>query len=221
MTELKTMNDVNAVYDQGYKTLKTGQFLCPMCGKLYKHEYAIKKHMEKRSCHSMLDVIKDTVHEAKAYSMYKILIAALQPNARVTLESYRKSPMYSPVARFTMYCSLNEVFSCDTYLAWLNEIKGFKTVNVILQQAILDENLREFRIFAHRHDLIPSDRFYDAYKNDLIEDDDFFIRSLERAKIGVRFLVAQKDFPLDERCDKLPIDYRMRLQQLMDGVLGE
>jgi hypothetical protein len=221
MTTLKTMNDVNALYDAGMTKLKNGLLLCPVCGKTYKTEAPAKKHIEARSCHRMQDIIKDTMHEAKAYGMYKILISSLQPNARVTLNSFRKSPMYSPVARFTMYCSLHEVFSCDTYMAWLNEIKGIQNVNVLLQQALLDENLREFRIFAHVHDLIPSEHFYQAYRDDLISDDEFFIRSLERAKVGVRFILKQDDFPFEERCAKLPLDYAMRLERLLEEVLRD
>lgn len=219
MTTLRTMNDVNAVYDQGIKTLKNGLLVCPMCEKTYKNELAAHKHVNERNCHKMIDVVKDTLHETKGYGLYKNLIAALKPNAQLSLATFRKSPMYNSVMRFTMFCSLHEVFSSDIYVAFLNEIKKIEQVNAILSAGVKEENLREFRIFAQQYDLIPSESYYSKYRDDLINDDDFFIRSIEKSRIGLRFLAAQSDFDFEDRFDKLPIDYQNRLKSILEQIV--
>lgn len=216
---MRTMNDVNAVYDQGLMQLKNKLFVCPVCKKTYSNELAGIKHVNKRGCYKMEDVVAGTVHETKGYALYQTLVAELQPNAKVDLKTFRKSPLFNGIMRFTMFCSLHSVFSVDVYLSWLNEIKKLEQINTILKEAVKEDNLREFRIFAQKHALIPSDLFYSRYRDDLIEDDEFFIRSIEKAQVGVTFLATQPDFPFEERLDRLPLDYKNRATQLFEAIL--
>lgn len=219
MTNLKTLNDVDAVYDSGLKQLKNKLFVCPMCEKTYTCETSAKKHLDARNCHKMLDLIKDTVHETKAYAMYKVIISSMNPGAQISLGSFRKSPLYNQIARFTMFCSLHSVFDADVYLSWLNEIKKFDSVPVILKQGISEENLREFRLFAHKFNIIPSEKIYNKYRDDLLTDDEYFVRCIEKAQIGLVFLLQQEDFPFEERMKSLPIDYQNRITAIAEAIL--
>jgi len=218
VSSLNVINEIDAMYDKGVTSHQNGLHVCGVCGKVYKTLKAAQKHMERKDCYKLFDLVKDTMHETKAYTLYKTLVSALNPNARVTLNIFRKSPMYNPVVRFSMYCSLNEVFSTDIYVSWLNEIKGIEQVNAILSEGIKDDTLREFRLFAHKHELMPSELYYQRYKDLLMEDDDFLVRSIEKAKIGAIFIAKEATFPFVERMEALPMDYQLRLQQLYEAI---
>lgn len=216
---MKTMNDVNAVYDQGLKTLKNGLMVCPVCEKTYQNELAARRHVDKRDCYKMQDIIGGTVHETKAYGLYKELIAAMSPKAQISISTFRKSPMYGPVSRFTMFCSLHEVYDSNSYLAYLNEVVKIEQVNTLLKAGLDEQHLREFRVYAHKYDLIPSDKYYDNYRDDLLTDDEFLVRSIEKARVGLTFLAMRDDFPFEERFSKLPIDYQNRISAIADEIL--
>lgn len=217
---VKTMNNIDALYDAGMKKLRNGLLVCPVCEKTYKCESSAKKHIEARDCHSMKDLVKGTVHEVKGYAMYQLLVSNLNPEARVSLQLFQKSPMYNPVMKFTMFCSLHAVFDCNVYLSWLNEIKKFVHVNQILKEGIREDNLREFRIFAQKYDLIPSAKIYDAYREDLLTDDEYLVRCIEKAQIGLNFLAKQEDFPFEERLASLPVDYQNRITDIAEAILA-
>ena len=219
MTNLKTLNDIDAVYDKGLKYLKNKLMICPVCEKSYSSETAAKKHLEARNCHKMQDVISGTVHETKAYAMYKVIISSMKPDAKISLTTFRKSPLYNQIARFTMFCSLHSVFDADVYLAWLNEVKGIENVSTVLKEGVREDNLREFRIFAQKYDIIPSEKIYNAYRDDLLTDDDFLVRCIEKAQIGILFLADQPDFPFEDRLASLPLDYQNRVEAVIEAIL--
>lgn len=219
MTKLKTLNDIDSVYDKGLKHLKNKLMVCPMCEKSYSSEHAAKKHLDARSCHRMQDVIAGTVHETKAYAMYKVIISSMKPDAQISLNTFRKSPLYNPIARFTMFCSLHSIFDADVYLAWLNEVKGIENVNTVLKEGVREDNLREFRLFAQKYNIIPSEKIYNAYREDLLNDDDYLVRCIEKAQISLAFLASQEDFPFSERFDGLPLDYQNRIRDIAEAIL--
>lgn len=222
MTTLKAFNDIGALYDAGPKILKNGIIMCPVCNKTYQTETGAKKHIEKRDCYRLIDEIKDTLHETKAYGIYQEVVAAINPKARVSINTFRKSPLYNQIARFSLFCSMHEVFDALEYLSFINMKKGLEDVRSALSAGLEEANLREFRILAHKYDIIPSDLFFQRYKDDLINDDDFFIRSVEKAKIGLKFLARKSEsgeFPFEERCESLPIDYQNRLTAILDVIV--
>lgn len=219
MTKLKTLNDIDAIYEKGLKRLKNNLLVCPVCEKTYSNEAAAIKHLNARSCHKMQDVIAGTVHETKAYAMYKVIISSMKPDAQITLNTFRKSPLYNPIARFTMFCSLHAVFDADVYLAWLNEVKGFENVNTVLKEGVREDNLREFRLFAQKYNIIPSEKIYNAYREDLLTDDEYLVRCIEKAQIGLAFLASRDDFPFSERFESLPLDYQNRIKEIAEAIL--
>lgn len=216
---IKTMNDVGALYEKGMKKLKNGLLVCPVCEKSYRCELSANKHLNARNCHKMQDLVKGTLHETKGYAMYQLLVSNLNPSAKLSLQTFQKSPMYNPVMRFTMFCSLHSVFDCDVYLSWLNEVKGLEQVNTILKEGIREDNLREFRIFAQKHSLMPSEKIYDAYREDLLTDDEYLVRCIEKAQISLKFLASREDFPFEERLANLPIDYQIRITEIAEAIL--
>lgn len=218
-----SLNDIDALYDAGPKIMKNGAIQCPVCEKIYQSETAAKKHVEKRNCHDLKKVIEGTIFEMKAYALYKMLLAALNDKAKVSMSTFRKSPLYKPVARFSMFCSANEVFSMDTYVAYLNEIKGIEHVGAILSEGIKEKSLADFRLFAQRMNLIPSEDFYAKYRDDLLTDDNFLVRSIEKARISLQFLASLpvEEFDFCTRMENLPADYQNRLEELINTVIGD
>lgn len=219
MSNLKTFNDVDAIYAKGLRQLKNRLYVCPMCEKTYSSEAAGLKHVAAKKCHKMQQLIEGTVHETKAFVMYKVIVANLNPDAQLTLATFRKSPMYTPVARFTMFCSLHSVFDANVYLSYLNEYKEIENVNAILSAGILEENLRDFRLFAQKYNIIPSDTIYEKYREDLLTDDEYFVRCIEKAQIGLAYLARKEDFPFEERMASLPLDYQLRINEIAEAIL--
>ncbi len=219
VTTLKTVNDVEKLYAKGIIHLKNTDFLCPVCGKTYKHLHTAEKHLEKRDCHTMQQLMEGTIHEAKGLGLYQELIASLNPKATVSLAKFRKSTMYKPVMRFIMFCVIHQVFDIRVYLDWLNQIKAIHNLPTILSQGTEEPVLREFRDFAQLFSLMDSEKFFKMYGDRLRTDDDFFVRSIEKSLIGLIWLANHKDFPMDERVEGLPIGYKDRVMAVAEKLL--
>lgn len=211
MSNIKTINDVEALYEKGMKLHKNGLYECPVCGKTYKTKSGADAHIAKRDCYSLQDLYKDTVHEVKAYALYREFVAELQPKSRVNIASFRKSNMYNPITRFTLFCTLHQIFSSSLYVRWLNEIKGFEQVNLILSKGIEEPMMREFRVFLQANDLIPSESFYEKHEETLKTDDEFLVRSIETSRLGVIWYFKKLGDDLQDRMSSLPQGYQDRV----------
>ena len=216
MDIVKTVNDVAALYQSGLIE-SDGCYQCPVCKKEYKNLKSAQKHIEKQDCFKVQDLFEGTAHEDNAYVMFKEILATTNPAARSSIHIFRKSKMYGPVVRFIVFCSYHDVDDRGLYYTWLNEIVGIKYPNKILSEAIKESRLREFRKFLYSNpSLVDSASYVDKYKQDLIDDQKFFIRSIEKAHVTVQYL-ANSDFPFDDVCAKLYPEYYSRLLEVVDG----
>lgn len=217
---IKTLNDLDELFQQEPKKTDNG-YECPVCGKSYKGIKGITNHMKKEDCYSFLDMCKNTITETRAYVVYKELIARVNPKAKVSIVGFRKSPAYNGCCRFIMFVSLHELTDqSGVYLTWLAEIKNFNNIHALLSSAIKESFLREFRLFAQKFDqFIDSEKFYKTYRDEMIKDGKFFIRSLEKSKISLHWLLQQKDFPFEEVMGQLDADDQNRFETLANRVL--
>lgn len=212
---LNLINSIDKLYEKPIQKLKNGTFICPVCGKSYLSETPAVKHMEQKNCHKLKDIMAGTLSEARAYAIYKDVLAQVKPNVHPTMNMFRKSPLYNGFGRFVLFCSLHEVFDPLCYMDWLNQIKGIENLPALLSAGIKEANLHEFRIFAQIMELMNSEKFYNTYRDELLSDGAFFVRSVERAKISIKWLARQDDFPFDEYLSSLPVDYQMRIEAVV------
>lgn len=197
---LKTVNNISDLYNQEPVKTDAG-FTCPVCKKLYKRETSIKKHMEKRECFDAEDMFSGTLVETKAYTLYKAVVGEQSPNARVSLRSFRKSPYYSLMVRYTAFCGVHEVKQFDQYYAWCRDEINSPRSNSILSECLKESNLRRYRTWLHANDEINTDEFLEKFDTLLECDAHLITRCIEKALINAndpRVLnMVDSDFPLD------------------------
>lgn len=208
---MKTVNDVDKLYKKPIKKLKNGIFLCPVCEKDFQTERGAEIHKEKKECHTLKHLVEGTIHEGKGFGLYQEIVGSINPKARVTLATFRKSTFYKPMMRFILFCVLHQVFDIRQYVDWLNQIKKIENLPKLLSVGTEEPILREFRDFAQLFELMDSQKFFDKYKEKLEEDDDFFIRSIEKGLISLSWLSRLESYDIDSRVERLPIDYKNRL----------
>lgn len=211
---LKLIQDIEAIYEKPIIELKNKSFICPVCGKSYMKQHSAELHLARKSCHKLKDIVTGTLTEARAYEIYKDVLSNVNPRARISMNGFKKSPMYNSFVRFVMFCTLHEVFDPLCYLDWLNQIKNLQNLPLLLKVGIEEATVREFRTFAQVMELMNSQKFFDAYKEDLLTDDGFLVRSLEKAKISIKWLARSEEFPFAERMENLPIDYQNRIEEI-------
>ena len=218
MISIKTINDLDKLYDNGAQMMG-GVYVCPVCNKQYKSKNGADKHIAKRDCYDLKHLFGGTATELKGYALYKELL----PEAKVDIRTYRKSPYYNSTIRFHIFSNLNDLHDQkESYLTWLNEFKGCDKINTLMKAAIKESNLREFRLFLQKYPrFIDSDTFYSRFKGDLVKDGKFFIRSLEKAKVSLHYIVQRDDFPFEEVMENLDPEYQIRFEDLANKVLTE
>lgn len=217
---VKTINDIEDVYNQDIIE-ENGKFVCPVCSKSYKRKSSAEKHLAKEDCLSLLDMFKNTTTEIKAYTHYKFLVGSVNPNATVSLQIFKKSPAYNGCIRLTLFLMYHEMLNLfETYVQWLVEFKRSQTIHAILSVGVKESVLADFRVFLHIYpQFIDNDKFYRSYREDLIEDSEFLVRSLEKAKISMKYLLSQEDFPFEEVMQKMEPGYQIRVEELAEKVL--
>jgi len=219
---IKTINDLDKLYDAGVKEYN-GMFVCPVCEKEYKTKKGAESHVSKRDCYDLQDMFKSTQMELMAYGVYKELIMAASPNANMDIRTYRKSPYYNGTIRFVLFSNINEIAEQkQAYLTWLNEFKNCSNINSMLSAAIKESNLREFRLFLQKFpQFIESETYYKRHYDKLVSDGQFFIRSLEKAKVSLQFILNAPDFPFEQVMESMDADYQIRFEELANRVLTE
>ena len=215
----KVFNNIKDLYEQEYTKNDQGKFVCPVCGKVYKTEKAIQKHMNRQDCFTYLSLLKDTMTEVKVYTLYKNLVEAFNPKARVSFTRFRKSKQYKPCARFILFCHSNEVKEIETYIEWLSWSKNCSNMSSILSTGVKETVLREFRIHQQVTEDIKSQTFYERYKDDLKTDAHFLTRSIEKSHISVTYLATKEDFNFEETLQNLPVDYQQRIESLIQQII--
>lgn len=211
---IKTFNDVSKLYEGGLIE-EDGAYTCPVCKKVYKRLTSAQKHIEKQDCFSVKDIFANTLHESKAFALYKSIVSVKNSRAQLSLKVFRKSSLYKNTVKFTVFCNLHEVKVPDIYYMWIRDYKGFKYDNAILTEGQKESNLRDFRVFQQKHNYIDSDKFFETYKDELMDDTNFFIRSIEKAHLGLMWLIENHPDFFDEIYSDLEADYVIRIEDLV------
>jgi len=215
---LKVLNNIEQLYEQPLIKLDN-EWQCPVCKKIYKSEKRAKTHLEKQTCVTYQSLLKDTLLEIKIYNMYKLLIAAYNPHAKISLRSFRKSRYYKAVSKFVMFCALHEIKDLIKYLEWINWKKEIHHMNSLLSTAIKESTLREYRLYCQTTDEIDSDPFYERYGDSLKTDPHFLTRSIEKALVSVSYLAFKEEFDFEKTMENLPIDYKNRVKEIIEYVI--
>lgn len=210
---LSTVNNVSDLYKNPPIRTSDG-FQCPVCRKVYKKESSVVSHMEKEDCFDAKSLFSGTLIESKAYALYKAIVAEKNEKARVSLKTFKKSPMYAPVVRFTAFASVHQVKEYDLYFAWLGSIFKSGSPNKILSEGLKVSRLREYRLVLQKNNWIDTDDYLEKYRDDLIADNNFFIRSIEKGLIHFNhpFVVERLD------SDTLDEDQRIRFVELLNNL---
>lgn len=223
LTEI-AINDVDRLYVDALIEYADGTFECRVCGKKAKRKQTIESHIDEKDCYSFVDMFSGTANELKAFNLYKALIAELHSNSRISIPIFRRSSHYRGTLKAVLFGNIHKMGDrLYEYAQWMMQFKEIRGYNAVVKYMLNEENLREFRSFCRKHSdvMIDSKRFYARYRDDLISDVHFFIRSLERADIALKFvldMVDKDEFPLDNILDRLPNDYILRLEELADEL---
>lgn len=216
---MTTLNDIDAIYDEGLIYSESEQtYTCPVCDKVYKCQSAAETHLLKRDCYSLKDIFDGTAQELRGYDLYATLIAKTNPRARVTVNTFRKSNYYTPVMRFLLFVDENELNHLrEVYIDWLIDYANAQHINSLLSVGIRPSVLKEFRIFAQAFSeiLIDSETFFRQYREDFLEDSHFFLRSLEKAHIGLSYVANIEEGFIESIYTDMPIVYQDRVDVLV------
>lgn len=220
---IRIINDADELFDDGpSRDFASGQFYCPVCKKYYKSEAGVKKHMKKRDCINYHSLFENTTTEMRAYKLFVALINEVNPNARVSIQVFRKSTSYNSVMRFLSFLLYhNGLHLCDMYIAWIIEMKNATYINKILKLANDLKRFEEFKVDVHAFDLMSPEavkKNVDQSIEQIREDNGYLLRLIENCKIPISavFIIPE----LEEIADNLPAEYKIRLQELMDKVIN-
>lgn len=220
MSNFNVINDIDALYDDPITQTESG-FICNVCKKQFKGLGTVQKHVTKKDCYKPLDVFKNTQNEIGGFELYKHLILNEKPTARISLTIFRRSPYYGGCVKGFMFCNINEIQGdmIHEYASWVNVYKKTKKINSVISIMRDENSLREFRKFCrvNQHIAINSAKFFRKYKDELLNDHLFLVRSLEKAKTGILFLINEPEFS-DEFFESLPYDYQERIEELLKEV---
>jgi len=207
------IHSIDTLYEGKRVEERDGQWICPVCSKVYKQKKSAENHLRKQNCHSVVDVFGDTEYEQKAFMFFKNLQANKGKGYRPTIKSFRKSRLYKGVVMYVVSCIANDVDQGLMY-SFLNEIVGFSHDNAILSNGQDMKWVKAYRSFVHNHpEISDSKEYYEQYGDVLIEEPDFLIQSIEKAKISAGWI--EKKPKLLRAVEDLPIGYRMRLMDIL------
>lgn len=214
MSNLSVVNEITQLYEKPPIKTKSG-FDCPVCGKNYKTEKGITKHMSEQDCYSIKHVFNGTIIESNALILFEEIMGNTS-----NLFVFRRSKLYAGIMKFVVFCMMNEVKEVGTYYAYINECHPkfrSKSHAHTLSFGRKETTLREFRDFLQKNPIfIDTDKFISRYKNDLIEDPKFLIRSIEKAHVSIMTIIQDRE--LSKAIDDLPIGYYQRLEELYERI---
>ena len=195
---------------------------CPVCGKSWKKLQTLEKHLEKQNCHSLRDIYDGTVYEQTAYNIYSSVLEFFNPKARTSFNKFKESKSYNSFIRLSSFCTINEIKEIGHYLGWLINTKKVKKIHILISEGLKESNVREFRLFLQKRDLINSSAFFEKYEDDLRDKNDpmFFVRSIEKGHISVKFLMNHAEFDFYERVYELPVGYQLQIIEYAEEIFS-
>ena len=197
---------------------------CPSCGKQYKAQKSfirhINEHNESFQCVPTYVLFEGTTTESIGLKFYTNHIGYFNRNTTFKLSSFRKSKDYANTMRFILQCMKFEASPELLFNYTRLKNKGLKYYQAVLTVAMKETTLRDFRIHMLRNeDLIDSDQFYEANKEDIDNDEVFLYHSLRKAKIGFNYLIDNTNF-LDRFDNDMSLGIKEKIQIIADDVIG-
>jgi len=196
---MKLLNDLDEIYGDGVVIEGDGPYHCPVCGKKYVRDSSLTNHYNSRICHSYRDVFKNTITEDALLNIYMNIVAIYNITSgghggRVSMNSFRKSRYYNMVAKFYMFCYINNIRDQIDYLQFLFEKIKFNNTFQVLNVGIRESTLINY-MTTRRLDRTDDacDAFYYANRELLGDNTSFTIRSLERGDIRYDYLFRKID----------------------------
>lgn len=214
MKDIKTFNDVPSLYEEPLIYRDDGTIECPVCHKEYKREKSAIKHYEKQDCYNAVDVFKDTPYESYAFDLYEQIVYLKNSRAYVSKKTFRKSPSYRLAIQFILTCFSYEIPDIGEYYIYLKEVEGMNKINLCLSKGTHEDKIHAYRFYRHKNGLIESRSFYDKYKEELTNDEEFLLESIIKSNISVTFV--SNSSTLMNVVENMPIGYRIRLQDYLE-----
>lgn len=221
---LTVINDAEKLYDVGLKrNFENGTFECPVCQKSYVRESAAIKHLEERNCLDMAVLFTGTVTELSAYEVYVSLTNEVNPNARVSIGIFRKSPVYNTVMKFVVFMMVNHVAHLrDLYLAWIIESKSTKFTAQTIKYAMEMKNLDAFKLDLQKYDWLDHkdmEQLFQREKDNIENSPQRLVRLVETGHLTMKFLANHDDPIIEYAINNLPIEYESRLLEIASKIV--
>jgi len=216
---IKTMNDIDALYEKPIQTTADG-FVCPVCSKVYKTITGAEKHLKRQDCANLRALYSGTMSELTGYKIYKDIVSELNPRSQVTFSSFNKSKAYNSTMRYVSFVNYHGMSEYEIeYANWVLITKKLKTVNQVFSLCLKTHILNEFKVFLHRSDMIESEKYFNQHKDRMKEDQNFFVRSVEKCKMSIIYLAGNSE--ASSMIQSLEADYYARIADVVEMVLGE
>lgn len=185
------MNEISEIYThQTFEVGLDGKHLCPICGKKYKKIETLKKHYEEKSCHSAVDIFKDTQTEFLMLNVFVVLCFREKEKSVVSMGSFRKSKYYSRVAEFFVFCRKNNIKSWENYMEYCSQYYN-GNMNGFLSYLIKESTLTLY--YHWRRGNITeeaSTRFLQENFSELKDNFNFLVRSIERGEMTLETAIS-------------------------------
>lgn len=216
---MKLFNSLDEIYSGSIRLTDKG-YECPVCGGLYKTAGGAERHYTKQSCHGYKNIFQDTQAESVLLDIFDKLMQVYGRGRKYTVTSLRKSKQYNSIARFYLFCYNNRIPKPSDYLMYVLSVTKWHSPFNGLSYAQKESMLVEFRK-AKRvvYDDSASETFWEANKDDILSDNNFLFRSLEKGEIHFEYLFNQIDF--DGFADSLTPPEVERLETFLESVSGE
>lgn len=212
------IKDIDGLYEAEIIE-KDGMFVCPVCNKPYKQRNSLVKHMNKKDCADYHNLYQNTVHETNGYHIYKYVLAEIAPTSRTSFATFLKSNSYNPVMKFVTFMNYYNMYEhSEMYISWITVHKqSLKYVNQVMSIAVDHDLFEKFKLDNHALGLFDSKTFIDLNYDRFLEDKEFFVRSVEKCKVGVLDILSDDRF--DPIMDSLPAGLEERLFSYVEQVV--
>lgn len=190
---MKLFNTLEEIYINPLIIHKaTNTIICPVCKKSYKRIEAANSHYNKRDCFKMVDVFRHTESEHKMLQVYKGLMMMDNKLNLVSITGFRKSPQYTVIGKFFLFCHSHDVRSPESYFNF--GIDAYYGDNAFAMIPFLMKESTIIKYFDWRKENVSDDEselFVAQYKDIFINDTASMLRSLERGEFKLRHLVSE------------------------------
>lgn len=172
---------IEEIYDQDIP-FDGEHYWCPVCLKKYKNKGWLMKHLGKQQCFSLKDILSGTDLEKELFELYKML----NPS-ECTKKMMYNDPIFDRLATFLNFCRSNRI-DPSFYLAYnqarFEQYGPYKIIDIGMK----NKTLKEFYEFRRNHpEFNDQEAFIETYRDRLVSEPKFLIRSFERGDITLSF----------------------------------